>query len=136
LFRLKKDSGSLQYLPYAVVNALGPVGAIALGVGAVAGKFIADSVKNYKFNKEQQKIIEFAKICSPCLFGTLFAGDGQFIPYDVINALICDLELKKKNGFLTCIYRNIHMRVVFEVDRDVITKIVEKLSEDNPPEVI
>lgn len=129
----KKNNGSLQYLPYAVVSALGPIGAVAAGVGAIAGKIISDSVKNYKFSKEQQKIIEFAKVCSPCLFGALFAGDGQFIPYDIINALIYNIGSKEKNGFLTCIYRNIHMRVIFEMDQNIINEIIRELSGDTPP---
>lgn len=130
---INKDSGSLQNLPYAVVSSLGPYGAIAVGVGAMAAKFIVNSAENYRFSKEQQKIIAFAKTCSPCLFGCLFAGDGQFIPYDMINALIYDSESKKETGYITCIYRNICFRVIFEMKKEVLLKIVEKLSGDNPP---
>jgi len=122
-------------LPYAAVSAVGPAfGAIAAGVSAIAAKYIAHSAVDYNMNKEQKKIIELAYKYSPCLIAKCFEG-CQFIPYNIINALIYGKNTKENNFLLRCIYENVNKGVGFEVIHKVMIEIIEKLSGDNPPVV-
>lgn len=121
--------------PYAAANAAGPAfGFIAAGIAAVTAKYIAHSTENYKMNKEQQKIIKLAYKYSPCLIAKCFEN-SQFVPYNIINALIYGKETKEGNILIDLIYQNLNIRAVFEVTQKTISEIVEKLSGDSPPKV-
>lgn len=121
--------------PYAVANALGGLGAIAVGVATMTAKYLAHSVENYKMDKEQRTIIELSDKYSPCLVAKCFE-DSQFIPFNVINALIYGIKMDDNKFALNCLYQNIQKRAIFEVDQNVMIKIVKNLSGDKPPEII
>lgn len=121
--------------PYAAANAFGPAfGFTAAGIAAVTAKYIAHSAENYKMNKEQQKIIKLAYKYSPCLIAKCFEN-SQFVPYNIINALIYGKETKDGNILINLIYQNLNRRAVFNVTQKTMSEIVEKLSGDGPPKV-
>ncbi len=118
--------------PYAVANAFGGLGAIAIGVSAMASKYISHSIENYKMDKEQKTIIELSDKYSPCLIAKCFE-DSQFIPYKMINAFIHGTKTEKNKFAFICIYQNIQKKVIFEVDQNIMDKVVKNLSGDLPP---
>lgn len=120
--------------PYAVANALGGFGAIAVGVATIASKYVAHSVENYKMDKEQQAIIGLSDKYSPCLIAKCFE-DSQFIPYHIINALTYGSNTRANKFGLSCFYQNIQKKIIFEVEQNIMIKIVEILSGNNPPKI-
>ena len=130
-----KDSDMTRLAPMAVFNAIGPgLGALATGISVAATKFIAHSVDNYQMDKEQQKIVELALKYSPSLTASCFES-GQFIPYGVINSIVYGEQTKRETYMIDCIYQNMSKRVFFEVNKEVMLRIIKKLSGDNPPEI-
>ncbi len=128
------ESNSSVIAPYAVANALGGLGAIAVGVAAITAKYLAHSIDGYKIDKEQQSIINLSAKYSPCLIARCF-DDSQFIPFNMINGLIYGIKSNGNKFIFNCLYQNIQKRVTIEAEHNIMNKIIENLSEDHPPKI-
>lgn len=132
---IKTDTTWTTSAPYAAMNAVGPgFGAIAAGVAAVTAKYITHYAINYKVDKQQQKIIRLAYKYSPCLIARCF-DYGQFIPYNIINALLYGKSEKNNTYYMKLIYENIAKSVNLKMEKPVWDEIIKKLSGDITPRV-
>ena len=124
-----KDNDFFKPLPYVLGGIIG-------GVVTETAKHVIHSVKDCsKINNEHKKIIELSEKYSPCLIAKCFEN-SQFIPFNIINALIYGAKSTGNNVAIICLYQNIQKKVIFEIDQDIMIRIVKKLSTDNPAESI
>ena len=131
-FIMVDDTSTLGALPYAAASALGPLGAVAAGLAAGAGHWVASEARSYIVSKHQRNIIDFAFVYSPCLVSHCFEK-SEFIPYDYIKALVyADVPDEDGDGVIEIVYHD-NAQVFFNVQKNVMREIVMKLSADSQP---
>lgn len=122
-----EDGNMGMMLPYALTGALGPAGAIVVGLAAVAGHAIAGKITDYVFNKSQREVVALAKNFPPSLLTRCFGLEGSvFVPYNQINMFAC-CKGEKDAGSAVLVYAN-GMDVPIGVDNNVLDKIALLLS--------
>lgn len=133
--KIDNDEVSSVSVPYAIASAAGPLlGIVATGIAAVAGKYIADSVNNFKIDKNQQKIIELANKYSISLTAKCFKH-SQFVPYGVMNALLYG-EYKKGYKSIRILYENVKKDFNFIVEDEIWGYVFDLLSKEEINEKI
>ncbi|ETB64123.1 TPA: zinc ribbon domain-containing protein [Candidatus Nomurabacteria bacterium] len=128
--KINNDDVSSISVPYAIASAAGPLlGIVATGIATIAGKYIADSVNNFKIDKNQQKVIDLVNQYSISLTAKCFNG-SQFVPFSTINALLYG-DYKKGYKSIRLLYENVRKDFNFIIEDHVWDCVFGLLSKEN-----